>query len=96
MSPSHEHEFGTGYDLQYKDSTGNPAPAASGLIDEAINELVACGPEAVELAYDATKEIMTDSCCQAVAAAIDRRLYRLSNARSNQRRMEAGTHKPPR
>jgi hypothetical protein len=31
MSPAHQHEFGTGYDLQYKDSTGNVQARLDGL-----------------------------------------------------------------
>lgn len=78
------------------DKNGKPAPAAFTLVDDAMSELTACGEEAIELECEATEEILNDACCQAVAAAVDRRMYRLSNTRSNQRRMEAGTHKPPR
>ena len=78
------------------DESGNPVPPAFTLVEMALEELSGCGEEAVRLERDATVEVMTDSCCQAVAGAVDRRMYRLSNARSNQRRMEAGTHKPPR
>jgi len=31
MSPAHEHEFGTGYDLQYKDLTGRVQARLDGL-----------------------------------------------------------------
>ena len=78
------------------DRNGNPVPAAFTLVDDAMNELAECGAEAVELERESTMETMNDSCCRAVTVVVDRRMYRLSNARSNQRRMEAGIHKPPR
>jgi hypothetical protein len=31
MSPAHTHEFGTGYDLQYKDGAGNVRARLDGL-----------------------------------------------------------------
>jgi len=31
MSPAHEHEFGTGFDLQYKDMLGNVQARLDGL-----------------------------------------------------------------
>jgi len=31
MSPAHQHEFGTGYDLQYKDCDGNVQARLDGL-----------------------------------------------------------------
>lgn len=73
-----------------------PVPPAFALVDHAMNELAACGVEAIKLEREATKEILTDACCRAVADAAYRRLYRLSNAKSNQHKMEMGTHKPPR
>lgn len=78
------------------DRDGTPIPPAFTLVDDAIGELAACGEEAFELESEATEGVMNDACCKAVAAAVDRRMYRLSNSRSNQRRMEEGTHKPPR
>lgn len=78
------------------DKDGNPAPAAFTLVDDAMNELAACGEKAVELEFESTRETMIDSCCRAVAKTVDYRMYRLSNTRSNQCRMEAGIHKPPR
>lgn len=78
------------------DRDGNHIPPTFTLVADAISELAACGEEAFELESTATEDVMNDACCKAVATAVDRRMYRLSNARSNQRRMEAGTHKPPR
>ena len=76
------------------DRAGKPIPPAFTLVEEAMKELAACGPEAVELARQATMDTMTDSCCKAVATAVYRRIYRLSNARSNQCLMEEGNHRP--
>ncbi len=77
------------------DRDGNPIPPTFTLVEDAISELVACGEEAIELESEATKDVMNDACCKAVAEVVDSRIYRLSSARSNQRRMEEGTHKPP-
>jgi len=56
------------------DRNSNRVPAAFTLVDYAMNELAACGVEAIELAREATIEIMTDSCCREVAESMDRRL----------------------
>jgi hypothetical protein len=34
ISPAHKHEFGTGYDVQYKDSTGKVQARLDGLLPE--------------------------------------------------------------
>ena len=81
--------------VRLKDDNGIPVPSAFTLVDIALNELTRCGEEAVSVEYKETKEVMTDSCCRAVSKAVDYRMYRLSNSRSNQWAMETGTHKPP-
>lgn len=50
---------------------------AFALVDEALDVLSGCGPKAVDLEGADTKDVMTDSCCWAVAKAVDRRMYRL-------------------
>lgn len=77
-----------------RDRDGNPVPNAFGVVRAALDELCCCGKEAVELEYAATGADMTDVVCRAVANAFDFRIYRLSNARANQRSVNAGTHKP--
>jgi hypothetical protein len=69
------------------DEKGNPVPMAFDLVGQALDELNGCGPEAVNLEGGGTLEVMTNACCQAVAKAIDQRLYRLSNVRANCVRM---------
>lgn len=78
------------------DEAGYPIPSTFAIVDEALDELVGCGPEAVSLELDATIEALIHTSCRAVAGAVDHRLYRLSNTLSNRGQMEAGTHKPPR
>ena len=77
------------------DRNGSDMPMAFSLIDQAMDELTACGAEAVELEGEGTREVLTHACCSAVAAAVDRRMYRLSNAETNHHTIESGTHKPP-
>lgn len=68
------------------DSGGRPGPRAFEIVEYAMEELAACGDAAVAMEAEATKAIVNDECCQAVAAAVDRRLYQLSNAYDRQRR----------
>ena len=78
------------------DQNGTPTRSAFSLLNEATGVLAACGAEAVESEEENTREVLTNSCCRAVARAVNPNLYRLSNAEANRRRMELGTHKPPR
>ena len=70
---------------------GGPVPAAFALVETALEELIGCGPEAVNLEYESSKETMLDACCRAVAGAVDPRMYRLTNARPKYCQMDAGT-----
>lgn len=78
------------------EKNGNPEFYLSAIIKEVIKELAACGKEALKLEQARTIETMQHVCLKAFARAIDTRLYRLTNSGANQRRMERGTHKPPR
>ncbi|MBC2714963.1 MAG: hypothetical protein HF978_06600 [Desulfobacteraceae bacterium] len=77
-------------------SNGIPVSSVFDLVDRALDELKACGEEAVLLEGDKTRETMMDSCCRAVAKVIDHRIYRPINAQSNYQLMTQGTHKPAR
>ncbi len=81
---------------RFHDANGKPVPTAFALVDKALEELAACGMADVERERKDTKDIMTNACSRAVANAMDRRLYRLSNTQSNYFRMVEGTLKPPR
>ena len=72
------------------DDEGKLVPPIFDLVDQALEELTGCGQKALDLEEVDTKEVMTNACCQAVAKAIDRRLYRLSNVQSNYVRMALG------
>jgi hypothetical protein len=78
------------------DQHGAPVPPAFDVVDLAQDELAGCGENAVALEAEATRELLGDQCCSAIARAVDRRLYRLSNALSNHEKMKSGTHRPPR
>jgi hypothetical protein len=68
------------------DEKGIPVPTAFALVDKALEELAACGKEAVDRERNDTKGIMTNACCRAVANAVDPRLHRL-NGRFSRRFM---------
>jgi hypothetical protein len=60
------------------DGEGNPTPSTFSFVTMAMEELKACGQEAVEIEGSSTMETMTNACCNAVAIAVDPRLCRLS------------------
>jgi len=59
---------------------GQPVPGAFEMVRYAMAELAACGQAAMAIEAHDTIETMNDECCKAVAAAVDHRLHRLSNA----------------
>lgn len=75
---------------------GARAPRAFALVEEAMALLAGCGPAALAQEGEATREILTHMCSRAVSRAADPRMYRLSNSRSNRRRMTTHAFKLPR
>lgn len=69
------------------DEHGKPAGRAFAMVDVALKELEGCGQQAVDAHRESTMEIMNNECVQAVAAAVDKRMYRLNNAKANHYRM---------
>lgn len=57
----------------------------------AIEELAACGEAALALEGECTRAAMGSECAKAVAAVVDPRLYRLSNAASRREKGSAGS-----
>lgn len=72
------------------EKNGAPVPPAFEIVVLAMKELAGCGNQAVTLEGDATREVLADQCCRALAQAVDRRMYHLSNAKSNQEKMKKG------
>lgn len=78
------------------DEDGATVPPAFDVVDHAEEELAGCGESAEALEGEATREVLTDQCCEAAAQTEDYRMYRLSNARSNHEKMKNGAYRPPR